>query len=379
MSNSISHTPSEHGVTGLRHRMEGWLANALFNTPTVGHYLDPLLEAVNPLWSQSRIQARVVSVDRETHDTLTFTLMPSQRWAGFSAGQHVTIEVEKQGVRQRRTFSLACSPSLWSEHGLIRLTIKQVSDGRITPWLHTHVRAGDFITLGEAFGDFALPDAESGVLYIAGGSGITPILSHLETLAEQGFAQPVSLIYCVRSEQDAIALTRLQQLAQNWPQFSLHLLCSEQAEKAPVLLNAEHLNTWAADAAQRQIYLCGPQGLMDLATELLTGLGASPARITRAHFNPPRRLSASTTGGSVLFSKANVQVETDSQRSLLEVAEAAQLKPRYGCRMGICHQCSCRKSEGVVMNTLTGKLSGPGEEAIQLCVSVPQGPVVIDI
>lgn len=74
-----------------------------------------------------------------------------------------------------------------------------------------------------------------------------------------------------------------------------------------------------------------------------------------------------------------MQVETDSQRSLLEVAEAAQLKPRYGCRMGICHQCSCRKSEGVVMNTLTGKLSGPGEEAIQLCVSVPQGPVVIDI
>ena len=51
----------------------------------------------------------------------------------------------------------------------------------------------------------------------------------------------------------------------------------------------------------------------------------------------------------------------------------------HGCRMGICHQGSCRKTSGTVINRLTGKASGPGEETIQLCVSVPSGPVTVEL
>ena len=61
------------------------------------------------------------------------------------------------------------------------------------------------------------------------------------------------------------------------------------------------------------------------------------------------------------------------------IAEDAGLNPPHGCRMGICHQCSCRKTSGTVVNRLTGKVSGPGEESVQLCVSVPRGPVQIDV
>ena len=66
-------------------------------------------------------------------------------------------------------------------------------------------------------------------------------------------------------------------------------------------------------------------------------------------------------------------------KGLLALAEAAGLNPRYGCRMGICHQCSCRKTGGTVLNRLTGKPSGPGEETVQLCVSVPAGPVTLEL
>ncbi len=64
---------------------------------------------------------------------------------------------------------------------------------------------------------------------------------------------------------------------------------------------------------------------------------------------------------------------------MLEIAEAAGLTPRHGCRMGICHQCSCRKTTGTVINRLTGQASGPGEENVQLCISVPRGPVSLDL
>ena len=66
-------------------------------------------------------------------------------------------------------------------------------------------------------------------------------------------------------------------------------------------------------------------------------------------------------------------------KGLLALAEAAGLNPRYGCRMGICHQCSCRKTGGTVLNRLTGQPSGPGEETVQLCVSVPAGPVTLEL
>jgi ferredoxin len=59
-------------------------------------------------------------------------------------------------------------------------------------------------------------------------------------------------------------------------------------------------------------------------------------------------------------------------QSLLEGAEAAGLQPRFGCRRGICRTCQCKKISGTVTNLLTGQVSGPGEELIQLCISTPQ-------
>jgi len=72
-------------------------------------------------------------------------------------------------------------------------------------------------------------------------------------------------------------------------------------------------------------------------------------------------------------------VGSEGDATLLEIAEAAGLTPRHGCRMGICHQCSCRKTTGTVINRLTGQTSGPGEETVQLCISVPRGPVSLDL
>ncbi|MFC6684121.1 2Fe-2S iron-sulfur cluster-binding protein [Marinobacter koreensis] len=79
------------------------------------------------------------------------------------------------------------------------------------------------------------------------------------------------------------------------------------------------------------------------------------------------------------FTNSDVQVSSEGDANLLEIAEAAGLTPQYGCRMGICHQCSCRKTSGTVINRLTGEVSGPGEENVQLCISVPQGPVSVDV
>lgn len=163
------------------------------------------------------------------------------------------------------------------------------------------------ISLGEAFGDFLLPEPAQPVLFIAGGSGITPVLSHLETMAAQDFRAPVNLLYFVRTQQD------------------IH---STFFSAAPPALSAD--------------------------------------------------LSGQILGGKVRFEKSGLETSSEGDASLLDMAEASGLTPRHGCRMGICHQCSCRKTSGTVINRLTGQHSGPGEESVQLCISIPHGPVTID-
>jgi ferredoxin len=68
-----------------------------------------------------------------------------------------------------------------------------------------------------------------------------------------------------------------------------------------------------------------------------------------------------------------------SGASLLEQAEAAGLRPEYGCRMGICFSCTQVKTSGCTRNILTGDLHTESDEEIQLCISVPVGDVALDL
>ena len=85
---------------------------------------------------------------------------------------------------------------------------------------------------------------------------------------------------------------------------------------------------------------------------------------------------AEASGGRVTFADSGVEVDDDG-RPLLEQAEAAGLTPESGCRMGICHSCTRRKTRGAVRNLITGAVSSAEQEDVQICVSAPVGDVDI--
>lgn len=356
-----------------------WLGRQLLNRDNPAAWLDPLAETINPMWVQEYTPARVERIIAETLDTKTFVLTPAKRWAGFKAGQHVNICTDVNGIRRTRTFSLSSSPLLWERQGQITLTIKRLPGGLITNWLHDSLEAGDVIGLTEAFGDFLIPQPAKPLLYIAGGSGITPILSQLETMAAEDYRAPVTLLYFVRTQDDVIAREALSALAARWRALTVTIIATHEGQ-SPRYLNDSDLEPVAGLKA-REVFLCGPKGLMDLATTLLDQRGVKDAQIHSTFFAPPAQaqLDRGQLGGDVTFTNSNLNVGSEGDASLLEIAEAAGLKPQHGCRMGICHQCSCRKTSGTVVNRLTGKTSGPGEETVQLCISVPQGPVALDV
>ncbi|MBZ2168854.1 ferredoxin reductase [Marinobacter sp. F4216] len=354
-----------------------WLGKQLFNRENPAAFFDPLLESLNPMWVRGYTPARVEQVLKETAETKTFILKPTQRWSGFEAGQHVNICTEIDGRRHTRPFSLSSSPVLWQEQGVITLTIKRLPGGLVTNWLHDRLEVGAVLGMSDAFGDFLIPEPAAPVLFIAGGSGITPILSQLETMATQDYRAPITLLYFVRTHEDVIAGSQLNALAARYPALTLNIVATHLGA-SPRYLSDKDLDTVPGLKA-RKAFLCGPRGLMELAEHLLRGRGIRQSDIHCTFFAAPSAgLSDQAVGGQVQFTESSLEVGSQGDANLLEIAEAAGLSPRYGCRMGICHQCSCRKTSGTVINRLTGQPSGRGEEMVQLCISVPQGPVSIE-
>ncbi|MFV8570174.1 ferredoxin reductase [Marinobacter sp. SBS5] len=355
-----------------------WLGRQLLNREDPRAFFDPLTTAINPMWVQQYTPARVERITEETTDTKTFELRPANRWGGFKAGQHLNVRIDINGVRRTRTFSLSSSPALWENQGLITLTIKRLPGGLVTNWLHDDLKAGDVIGLTEAFGDFLIPEEKKPVLFIAGGSGITPILSQLETMALEHYPGPVTLLYYVRTQSDVIGEEKLTALRNRYPAFSLNIITTHEGSE-PRYLKGQDLDS-IPNLTAREIFLCGPKGLMDLATEQLHQRGVNDDQLHSTFFAPPApaQLASTDMGGEVTFSTSNLTVDSKGDANLLEIAEAAGLTPQHGCRMGICHQCTCTKTSGTVVNRLTGQVSGPGSESVQLCISIPQGPVALE-
>lgn len=300
--------PISASLSAATRRTVLWLGRQLANQDNPGAWLDPLLASVNPLWVQAYTPAQVERVERETADTLTFTLRPARRWTGFQAGQHVTVGVDIDGVRHHRTFSLSSPPTLWQRQGRITLTIKRQPGGRVTPWLHQHLTPSQTLALGEAFGDFLLPEPAQPLLFIAGGSGITPILSQLETLVAGDARVPMTLIYCVRTPADVIAAERLRALDARSPALTVTIVTDDGPRSSRHLGDA-HLDTVPGLKA-RQVYLCGPQGLMELAESELLQRGLRSSQIRRASFSvgpagrwtPAPPAAPSPSGGPALAS-----------------------------------------------------------------------------
>jgi stearoyl-CoA 9-desaturase NADPH oxidoreductase len=127
-----------------------------------------------------------------------------------------------------------------------------------------------------------------------------------------------------------------------------------------------------------EAYVCGPPGLIEGVRAAWRRGGREDAVHSESYLPPAFPPSTDAVGANVRFLGSGREA-SNSGRTLLEQAEAAGLQPEFGCRMGICHSCTCRKVAGHVRNVRTGELSSADAQDIQICVSVPAGDVQLDL
>jgi ferredoxin-NADP reductase len=332
---------------------------------------------LDPVRSLGEIRARVIAVVEETADTKTFVLRPNAAWRGHRAGQHTSVEVEIDGVRARRHYSISSAPG----GALLSITVKRMPGGRVSTWLHEHVRTGHVLRLGAPAGDFVLPaPTPDKLLLLSGGSGITPVMSMLREVAARDAIHDVVFVHHARSRADVIFGEELTELAARHASLRL-LLCLDDDASAPRGFDEAHFAELVPDFAERSTFLCGPGPLVDRAERLWQSVGASEL-LMRERFAPALRLAVptvSTSGVQVTLARSKRNVVAKGEGSLLEQLERAGERPAHGCRIGICHTCKCHKQSGTVQNLVTGEVSSEPDQEIQLCISVPRSDLELDL
>jgi ferredoxin-NADP reductase len=324
--------------------------------------------AINPMWSTRDFPARVVAIVDETADTRTFVLKPGRRWPGHRAGQHVVVEVEIDGRRLHRSFSLSSPPT----DRRIRITVKRQPGARVSGWLHDHVGVGDVLRLSAPDGRFAPPSGNQPLLMVSAGSGITPLMAIVEDLHARGDQRPIVFIHCCRTPGDFIFEGRLRELAASWPGFDLRVHFSAQVGR----LDAATLARELPDFARYQALVCGPRGLTEGTEELYRAAGVPDQVRSESYSGRVLPRGAATDAMHAVHCSVTEQVFTASaDSSLLVAAEAVGMKPAHGCRIGICKTCQCTKRSGTVENLRTGEVSSEPDQLIQLCVSLARSPL----
>jgi len=331
---------------------------------------------VDPLFAVGRVLARVETVQSETARVRTVVLRPNAAWRGFRAGQHVVLTVEVDGRRLSRTFSLSGA----EDAGTLRLTIGRQPGGRVTGWIHERLRPGAVVELSQAHGDFTLPDDPGvPVLLIAGGTGVTPFLAMLRTLAARGARRDVVLLCYAPRAEELVARVDLAALAAAAPGLRVYPAYTREtrADALAGHFGAPHLAVAAPDYRERLTYVCGPETLMG-AVERHWQDAELAGRLRREWFAPPRPAAGAARGpAAVTCTDSGRTVTVPGERSLLEELEAAGLRPRHGCRAGICRQCTCLKASGAVEELRTGRMGDEDGEPIQLCAVRAAGDLVL--
>ena len=258
---------------------------------------------MNPVGSTPRIAwrlATVIDVVTETPRTRTLVLdVPN--WPGHRAGQHVDVRLTAEdGYQAERSYSIASPP----EETRLSLTVEELNDGEVSPYLAEVLHAGDTLELRGPIGGYFVWDVPAGgpLLLVGGGSGIVPLMAMLRhrstvlgtTVARHGL--PARLLYSSRRWDEVIYRDELARLAEADPSLDVvHTLTREQPEgwtgfKRRIDRAMLEEVAWPP-SEQPRVFVCGPTPLVEAVSATLVDLGHQPALVKTERFGP--------TGGAV--------------------------------------------------------------------------------
>src|SRR4051812_41243259 len=223
---------------------------------------DDYLHLANPLWSARELRGRVLEVRRETEDSATLVIKPGWGFSfDYQPGQYIGIGLLVEGRWRWRSYSLTSTPAStsWSAR-TVTITVKAMPEGFLSTHLVAGVEPGTIVRLAAPQGNFVLPDpAPASVLFLTAGSGITPVMSMLRTLARRDQISDVVHVHSAPTESDVMFGGELARLHELHAGYRLTVRSTRTEGRLELSRLADSVPDWQ----ERQTWACGPAGMLD--------------------------------------------------------------------------------------------------------------------
>ncbi|MBO4535404.1 MAG: iron-sulfur cluster-binding domain-containing protein, partial [Clostridia bacterium] len=280
--------------------------------------------------------------------------------AWFEAGQYLVVNLEIDGKRFSRPYSIASSPRDTLD-GVYRLTVKRVQDGVVSNYILDHLAVGSKVVASAPLGDFTyqpLRDAHT-VVGIAGGSGITPFRSLARAIAQGDEDCRLVLLYGTRTLKDAVFADEIAELGRQNPAIKLVNVLSEEDKEGCEhgFISADLIAKYAPKAEPYSVFMCGPQALYNFADKEIAKIGLKRKYVRHElfgeYFHPERNPEykgdiAGRYTVTVRMDGATHTLTCPADTTLLRAMEAAGLNPPSDCRSGRCGWCHAQLLAGEV-------------------------------
>jgi ring-1,2-phenylacetyl-CoA epoxidase subunit PaaE len=322
-----------------------------------------------PLFHDLRV--RRIEPDTAEASIITFDVPPELRAVfGFTQGQYLTLRTTIDGQDLRRSYSICAGV----DDGELRVGVRKVKGGVFSNWINEQLKPGDSLSVMAPQGRFFVPIEPASRRHhvgIAGGSGITPILSIMKTVLGREPMSRFTLIYGNRMLRSTMFKEELEDLKNRYmTRLVLHHVFSDDPTDAPLNMGlmdrdkiAEFLQSVMPASGIDQVYVCGPFQMNDEAEAALLAAGVPEARIHIERFGVATPTGAPV--GAVVHEaqpgdaeQARIVIIRDGMRreiefrkdqpSILDAASAAGMEVPFSCTSGVCGTCRAKLVEGRV-------------------------------
>ncbi|WP_108651956.1 hybrid-cluster NAD(P)-dependent oxidoreductase [Dongshaea marina] len=359
--------------------------------PDHSHPLPALpVPAELPSWPAGQaLELRCIGIEQLTPTTRSFHLRPELPLAPhYLPGQYLTLELEIEGQRVNRCYTLSSSPSRPLD---LTITVKQVPGGLVSNYLHQNLKIGSTLRALAPAGEFHIRRARRNKLaLLSAGSGITPMLSMARWLTDTQAQLDIEFIYSASNRQELIAADELRLLARKNLYLKLHFILSRpNASDAwsglRGRLDQRKLEMLVPDLGERSLFVCGSEDFMTMASEACQQLGLEPEHYLSESFGTPPETTKSsecqsTAPVTLEFSSWDQTVRGSTGETLLLQAEQAGVEIDSGCRSGVCGICRIKLLHGEVHTMRTGPLTADelNQGQVLACSCKPLSDLVIE-
>jgi ferredoxin-NADP reductase len=351
-------------------------------------------------WTNGRHDVQCVKVIDETFDARTYCFTSTEPVIHFfKPGQFVTLELEIDGIQVLRSYTISSSPSVPYSFSI---TVKRMSGGQVSNWLHDNLKQGDQIAVHGPVGLFNCIDITADkVLLLSGGVGITPVMSMARWWFDTNGEVDMIFAHSARTPKDIIYRRELEYMDSRITNFDLNFICErydigDSWSGFSGFFDEQKLRMIAPDFLDRTVYCCGPTPYMKAVKSMLERIGFNMENYHEESFGAPpeeaqldaEQQAEDAAGESVdddtlieiAFSKTGKSIKIQPGGTVHLAASQVGLHIPKACGMGICGTCKVKKIKGEVVMSHNGGITDEdvADGYILSCCSVPQGDVSVE-